>query len=318
MKQLLTAVLCGSLSLGTTAHTAEKSTNNSDMKTIRLIYPQWQGGEIARWIPEIADGATAARGYYLGAQLLDFLAPDNGQEKCTVPITTTPGERSVIDGVLDRDIIAEQSRAALALLNVKQPDRIVTLGGECSVSIIPFTYLFHKYKGDVAMIWLDAHPDITLPGDCYAGYHAMAVTACMGLGDENLISALPATIGAEKILLVGLRDWGRNEIKARQQQYRIAHLSPEEVAGNSDLLVRWLKNCGASKVVIHFDLDVLDPHEIVAAAGTSPDGLQIGTAVRIINDIAREKEIVGLTIAEPMPRTAIRIKQMLEQLPLLQ
>ena len=24
-------------------------------KTIRLIYPQWQGGDIARWITEIKD-----------------------------------------------------------------------------------------------------------------------------------------------------------------------------------------------------------------------------------------------------------------------
>ena len=31
----------------------------------------------------------------------------------------------------------------------------------------------------------------------------------------------------------------------------------------------------------------------------------------------KEKDIVGLTVAEPMPRTAIRIKEMLAQLPLL-
>ena len=37
----------------------------------------------------------------------------------------------------------------------------------------------------------------------------------------------------------------------------------------------------------------------------------------VINDIGQEKDIVGLTVAEPMPRTAIRIKNMLEQLPLL-
>lgn len=26
-------------------------------KTLRLIYPQWQGAEITRWIPEIEDPA---------------------------------------------------------------------------------------------------------------------------------------------------------------------------------------------------------------------------------------------------------------------
>lgn len=288
-----------------------------DAKTIRLIYPQWQGGDITRWIPEISDPALVARGYYLGAQLLDFLAPDNGQPKFIVPVNTEAKGRKAIDGVLDRDDIALQTKAALDILNVKKPDKIVTLGGECSVSVAPFTYLANKYKDDVAMIWIDAHPDITLPGDVYTGYHAMAVTACMGLGDKDIVSQLPARISPEKILFVGLRDWERDEIKARQQEYGIKHLSPEDVATDSSAITNWLKGCGASHVMIHFDMDVLDPAEIVAAVGVVPGGMKINEVVRVINDIAKEKDIVGLTVAEPMPRTAIRIKEMLAQLPLL-
>ena len=70
-------------------------------------------------------------------------------------------------------------------------------------------------------------------------------------------------------------------------------------------------------MVIHFDMDVLDPAEIIAAVGVVPGGMKIAEVVRVINDIARAKELVGLTIAEPMPRTAIRIREMLSQLPLL-
>lgn len=288
-----------------------------DAKTIRLIYPQWQGGDITRWIPEISDPALVARGYYLGAQLLDFLAPDNGQPKFTVPVNTEAKERKAVDGVFDRDDIALQTKAALDILNVEKPDKIVTLGGECSVSVAPFTYLADKYKDDVAMIWIDAHPDITLPGDAYTGYHAMAVTACMGLGDKDIVSQLPARISPEKILFVGLRDWERDEIKARQQEYGIKHLSPEDVATDSSAVIDWLKKCEASRVVVHFDMDVLDPAEIIAAVGVVPDGMKMADVVRVINDIASEKELVGLTVAEPMPRIAIRLKSMLAQLPLL-
>lgn len=288
-----------------------------DAKTIRLIYPQWQGGDITRWIPEISDPALVARGYYLGAQLLDFLAPDNGQPKYTVPVNTEAKERKTVDGVLDRDDIALQTKAALDILNVEKPDKIVTLGGECSVSVAPFTYLADKYKDDVAMIWIDAHPDITLPGDVYTGYHAMAVTACMGLGDKVIVSQLPARISPEKILLVGLRDWERDEINARQQEYGIKHLSPSDVATDSSAVIDWLKKCKASRVVVHFDMDVLDPAEIIAAVGVVSGGMKMADVVRVINDIASEKELVGLTVAEPMPRIAIRLKSMLAQLPLL-
>ncbi len=286
------------------------------MKTIKLIYPQWQGGDVARWIPEVGDAGVAARGYYLGAQLLDFLSPDNGMDALTVPVKTDKCERVSTDGILDRDDIAIQTKAALDMLDVANPDRIVTLGGECSVSVVPFTWLARKYEGDVAMVWIDAHPDITFPGDVYAGYHAMAVTACMGIGDEKIMSLLPARIVPEKILFVGLRDWERDEIKKRQEQYGIKYLAPADVADDSSKLVDWLRSCGASKVVIHFDMDVLDPAEIIAAVGVVPDGMKIAEVVRVINDIASEKEIVGLTVAEPMPRTAMRLKMMLEQLPL--
>lgn len=293
------------------------STLYAQDNTIRLVYPQWQGADIAKWITEVPDPQQASRGYYLGAQLLNFLAPDNGQKTVTVPVATSLAERKVTDGVLDRDILVSQTKAALDILEIENPDKIVTLGGECSVSVVPFTYLADKYKNDVAVIWIDAHPDITLPGDVYSAYHAMAVTACMGLGDKHIVSELPTKIAPSKILFVGLRDWERDEIKARQRQYGIRHLTPEDVRENSDMIRDWLKSCGASKVVIHFDMDVLDPAEIIAAVGVVPNGMKISEVVRVINDIAKEKEVVGLTVAEPMPRTAIRIREMLSQMPLL-
>ena len=145
----------------------------------------------------------------------------------------------------------------------------------------------------------------------------MAVTACMGLGDHKIISELPAIFSPSKILFVGIRDWERDEIKTRQQQYGIKHLTPEDIRANDNAIHEWLKSCGASKVVVHFDMDVLDPAEIITAVGVVPNGMKIAEVVKVINDISKEKEIVGLTIAEAMPRTAIRIKNMLEQLPLL-
>ena len=39
--------------------------------------------------------------------------------------------------------------------------------------------------------------------------------------------------------------------------------------------------------------------------------------VRVVDAVAKEKELVGLTVAEPMPRTAIRLRNLLHSLPLL-
>jgi len=54
-----------------------------------------------------------------------------------------------------------------------QPDKIITLGGDCAVSLAPFAWLADKYANDVAILWIDGHPDLGIPGDEYTGYHAM-------------------------------------------------------------------------------------------------------------------------------------------------
>lgn len=118
------------------------------MKTIRLIYPQWQGGNIARWIPNIP-AKDSSKDYYLGAMLLDFLAPKTNAETYTVPISTEISERVEVDGVLDCDIIAEQTKAALDILTIANPDKVVTLGGDCSVALLFFLIL----QINTVMMW---------------------------------------------------------------------------------------------------------------------------------------------------------------------
>ena len=286
-------------------------------KTLRLIYPQWQGGVVANWMPDIPAN-DVSRGYFLGAQLLQILAPESKQQTVEVPISLDIKSHKEEKGISGYRAIIKQSKDALNLIRKENPDRIVTLGGECSVSVVPFTYLSEKYPDDVAVVWIDAHPDLNLPGDSYTGYHAMALTACFGMGDKEIMDILPAKLNPAKSIIVGLRTWDdTNASKERQEQIGVKSLLPACVIRNSTTVLDWLKTTGASKVVIHFDLDALDPAEIIAAVGTDPDGLKIETVVRVINDIAKEYEVVGLTIAEPMPRVAIKIKNMLNQMPLL-
>ena len=287
------------------------------MKAIRLIYPQWQGGNIARWIPNIPSD-DASRGYYLGAMLLNFLAPETANETFEVPVSTDISERIEKNGVLDHDIIKEQATAALDTLRIANPDRVVTLGGECSVSAPVFTYLADKYGGDVAIVWVDAHPDITLPGDDYNGYHAMALTACMGMGDEDIVGQLPAKVSPADVCLAGLRECEYPYIEKRVEELGITHFSPSDLASDSSLLIDWLRNNDKSRVMVHFDMDVMDPADILAAVADGPaGGLKLTEVVRLINDIATVKELVALTVAEPMPRLAIRLKNMLSHLPLM-
>jgi arginase len=287
----------------------------NNTSALRLIYPQWQGGIIAHLLPELSPD-DASRGYYLGAQLLNFLAPASGQKTVEVPVSLDINDRATEKGISSRNVIVKQTKTALEILNENNPERIVTLGGDCAVSVAPFSWLASKYLNDVAVVWIDAHPDINLPYDTYQGYHAMALTACLGIGDEEIINILPAKIQTSKTLIVGLRCWDEG-MKERQKELAIKGLSPADVAENSSDVINWLKSTGVSKVVVHFDLDVLDPNELIAAVGVEPGGMKIEQVVRIIKDISSEYDLVGLTVAEHMPRVAIKLRNILHQLPLL-
>ena len=282
---------------------------------IRLIYPQWQGGVISHWMLDIPAN-DASKGYYLGAKLLNMLAPETNQEIIEIPISLDIKDRKIENGINSYQVILNQTKSALDTIKENNPDKIVTLGGDCSVSVVPFTYLAKKYQNDIAIIWIDAHPDITRPYDEYTGYHAMALTACLGMGDKKIINLLPEKFDISKTLIVGLRSWDKG-MKERQEELKIKSLSPDEVRNNSSAILEWLKNTGVSKVVIHFDLDVLDPAEIIAGVGVEANGMKIKEVIRIINDIASKHDLVGLTIAEPMPRIAIKLKNMMNELPLL-
>ena len=284
-------------------------------KSLRLVFPQWQGADIARIVPEVSPD-SAAQGYLWGSRILDLLLPRTQDETFVVPVDTAV-QRSVSAGVYDADILATQTKDALKLLQISKADQVLTLGGECAVSVAPFTYLKARFKDDVAILWLDAHPDITLPGDPYAGFHAMAVSALLGRGDARIIAKLPATFKSEEILLVGLRDWEREEIYQRQLSWGLKHVSPDTLASNLAPLEAWLKACPCSKVAVHFDVDVLDPADLFCAAGKCPQGLKLIQCMEIIKLAATYKELVGLTIAELMPRTLLRLRDHLTTLPLI-
>ena len=220
--------------------------------TLRFIYPQWQGGIVDHWMPDIP-AEDSSRGYYLGAQLLNYLAPQTNQKTVEVPVSLDINDRAIEKGISARGVLLKQTKAALELLKENNPDRIVTLGGECSVSVVPFTYLIGKYPDDVAIIWIDAHPDINLPYDDYKGYHAMALTACMGMGDEEIMGLLPGKVDTSKTLLVGLRSWDEG-MKERQQELGVKGLSPKEVANDSSKIMEWLKNTVCRKHCYMLDI----------------------------------------------------------------
>lgn len=301
-------------------------------QTLKLIFPQWQGGDIVAFFKDL-EPDEAARGYVLGAQILDLLTrdinPSLDKNTALVDISKdfrvdSKGGRIVQGGIIDKEILLSQHKSALKILKAKNPAKILTLGGECATSIAPFGYLADKYakQGEnVALIWIDAHPDLGVANDdFYKGYHAMAVSAIVG--DESLKSdfALPAYIKPQNVLFIGLHSNEAEHYNARRESLGIQAIWGKDMVSDEakaiSAMSAWLKERGITKVLIHLDLDVLNPKELYVAVGDT-GVLSVANVINTINALSQNAEVVGLTIAEHLPKAELQLKAMLKKLPLI-
>lgn len=231
-------------------------------------------------------------------------------------------------GIVARSALLEQLRQARAIIDRHQPDRLVVLGGDCLVDLAPFAYLNQRYDGDLAVLWVDAHPDIVTPAQ-FPHAHAMVLGNLMGNGDADFTQAVPRPIAPRNVMYVGLHDPGAWEAQ-EMARLGLRNLAPADLhRQGSQPVLDWFAATGARHLAVHLDLDVLDPARFRSVLFARPDApagtfdgiaqgqLDMEAVVRLLADVAHVADIVGLGIAEHMPWEALALRDMLARLPLI-
>ena len=119
-----------------------------------------------------------------------------------------------------------------------------------------------------------------------------------------------------RLALAGLHSWSEDDI-GHVAQWGLASFSPDELRDSTRPLLDWLATTGCTKVALHLDLDVVDADELVLGLGAEPGGLSLEQVQRVVDDVAAQTELVGLTIAEYIPRQVIRLMGLVRGLPVL-
>jgi arginase len=293
-------------------------TVNQNPRTLRLVWPQWQGAgvESIRKLFSEVPFEEARRGYAVGAAVLNAVLPAHSGPTALVPVESGDLGLSKQDGIEAKEAVVAQLARALEVIGRYNPKRILTLGGECSVSVAPFSWLAERYGDDLAVLWIDSHPDVGTPASKYSGYHAMAIAVLTGHGDPDVLRLLPATLDPVRVTLIGLHSWAEDDFP-NIARWGIRSFRPEDLHLSSQPLLDWLKALGCSRIAIHFDVDVVDSNEIIFGLGAEPGGLASNEARRLVADVSAIADVVGLTIAEFIPRQVIRLQQVLRDFPLI-
>ncbi|WP_142967848.1 arginase family protein [Enterococcus casseliflavus] len=278
-------------------------------KTLRLLAADWQAGNK----PE----------YYFGAELLSWLAPqNNNQKEVRLPIAH-PDTTNLLkeNGVVAQKVVKENVQISKRVLEEEQPEKIITLGGSCLVSQAPFDYLKGKYKDELGVIWIDAHPDISNP-TIFHNEHAMVLGNLLGMGDPELSQIVENPLSSDSILYVGLQEPSFDE-KDILADLKINYTIQQDKYLNYPEIQEWINQNKFKKIAIHFDLDVLDPTLFRSVYFAEPGkdnfpsgagNMSISVVTSILTNLFENNEIVGLTIAEYLPWDAIKLKELMNKL----
>jgi arginase len=283
-------------------------------KTLRLVMPQWQGGGLPAYI--------------LGARLLAWLAPASDATLREVAVSP-PGDRNLVleQGVYERSAILRQDQEALRIIQDEAPDRIVTFGGDCSVSLAPFSYLASRHAGDVAILWIDSHTDFAGP-DSYPYAHGYPVNNLLGYGDPEFVAFVKDPVPANRLAFVGLQKRVYADLPLFTQLGATA-FDPAELTTDFAEIATWIRQTGAAKLLVHFDLDVLDPNRFRSQHVGHPDGpedryreiptgkLDLEQVISLVLASGEAADILALSITEHLPWDAQHLQHALARLPIL-
>ena len=244
--------------------------------TTVLCVPQWQGSASER-APRLLAGARR------GADLVVADAV------VTVPVSEAAGVRSA--GIQALDVLVEHqrlTREALAGID----DRIITVGGDCSVDIAPIAFAHARYGDALTVLWIDAHPDVYSPQTLPSGaFHAMVVRALLGDAPAGLVPRHP--LAPRQVIIAGER---ANIVSEHEYLAKtgIRRYGVKDLEHAFDGL--------RGPVYVHVDLDVLEPTEFRSTCYPEADGVRSETLIDLISQL---DNVVGGAITEHAPHDEV-------------
>lgn len=277
--------------------------------TLRIKYPEWHGG--------------VNPNYVLGSNLLSVIAPQNSKdEEVEIKIDTNFSKTDKLEGIDCGEALLNELNETYKILNEKSPTHIIIFGGDCSVSQAPFDYLKGKYGENLGIIWLDAHPDVS--GLHQSSHlHELVLANLMGQNPNSKITKVNNPINPKNVIMAGLIEEQLRPMDSMCKELNLEIVSPEELSKNSDKILEWIEKNNIKYLAVHWDLDVLSPNDFRSIYPAEPylkdfpwaiGRMKLSEVSKVLDDVSKKAEIVGLTIAEHMPWDAINLRKTLSEI----
>ncbi|MCU1569542.1 MAG: putative arginase [Naasia sp.] len=232
----------------------------------------------------LSDGALAIMGDLPSAKTTLVDVPLGAGEALGTGVARFSSLRQVHDRI----------RMALA----GDPEPAVLIGGDCGVELAGVEHALATGDGRLAVVWLDAHPDLGALGSAPRAFCGTVARAILGEGADGL-SGEPA-LSPDRFVAAGVR-----LIDDDEQDYLDAHdvrlLRVPELGDGA--LAEQVAATGATSVYVHVDLDVLDPGQLEGIGDPQPFGLELPALVAELKALVARFPLAGAGIAMFSPES---------------
>jgi arginase len=179
-------------------------------------------------------------------------------------------------------------------------ERVVLIGGDCSLAVGGLTGLVEAFGGSPGMLWMDAHGDFNTPetsASSYIGGMCLAMACGRGPGLGETIDKHMPLLEEEHLVHLGSRALDPPEAKAFEDSpARLLTMDDVRKRGVKAVAVETAKYLAdrADWICCHLDVDVVDPDAILAVNFPVPDGLkpsEVSVIIKSLNDTGKLKAV---------------------------
>jgi arginase len=246
-----------------------------------LVIPEWQGSVSSRAMSH-ADGAHAIHG--------DL--PSSSTVLVDVPVEAGDALGTGVQRYSAVRRVRERAAEALAAATGTP----IAVGGDCGIALAAVAAASAAHPGEVAVLWLDAHPDLNTPETSPSGaFNGMVLRAITGEGADGLALDASLRIPPSHLVLGGVRAIDDGE-QAFIDEHAVTVLGVDRLS-DPEAVVAAIAATGASRVYVHVDLDVLDPSAIAGLSYPLPFGVQPDVLVAAVREVVGRFPLAGASIA---------------------
>jgi arginase len=192
---------------------------------------------------------------------------------------------------------------------IKQKEAFCVIGGDHASAIGTWSAMHQAYqeKGDIGLIWIDAHMDSHTPETTESGrIHGMPLACLMGLGYPALTSVCQdgAKLKPENICLIGVRSFEKGEAALlKRLNVRVYFMDEVKRRGLSAVMQEAIAHVNQKTIGygVSLDLDAIDPADAPGVDVPEPDGIPADQMLTEMAIVSRDPRLLGTEMVEFNP-----------------